>query len=110
MGKLARALYGTRDAPLAWLTVVRSDMKEMGLEECKVTNGVFTHPERGLRAVVHVDDFPLSGKGHQLQWFRDHLTKMYELKVQVAGWAHGDVKELQFLGKVIRLTPTGIEF
>ena len=27
VGKLARALYGTRDAPLAWLTVVKSDMK-----------------------------------------------------------------------------------
>ena len=104
-----RALYGTRDAPLAWLTVVKSDMKEMGFHECKVTNGVFTHPERGLRTVVHVDDFLLSGEGHQLQWFRDHLTKKYELKVQVAGWAPGDDRELKFLGRVIRLTQTGIE-
>ena len=30
LGKLVRALYGTRDAPLAWLTVVKSDMREMG--------------------------------------------------------------------------------
>jgi len=109
VGKLVRALYGTRDAPLAWLTVVKSDMKEMGFEECKVTNGVFTHPVRGLRAVVHVDDFLMSGDGHQLQWFRDHMSKKYELKVQVAGWAHGDARELQFLGRVIRLNHTGIE-
>ena len=27
VGKLVRALYGTRDAPLAWQTVVKSDMK-----------------------------------------------------------------------------------
>ena len=46
-GKLVRALYGTRDAPLAWLTVVKSDMKEKGFHECKVANGVFTHTERG---------------------------------------------------------------
>ena len=81
----------------------------MGFTECKVTNGVFTHPERDLRAVVHVDDFLITGEGHQLSWFRDHMAKKYELKVQVAGWDHGDARELQFLGRTIRLTQTGIE-
>ena len=33
----------------------------------------------------------------------------YELKVQVAGWDRDDSRELQFLGRVIRLTQTGIE-
>ena len=28
VGKLVRALYGTRDAPLAWLTVVKSDLRD----------------------------------------------------------------------------------
>ena len=60
VGKLIRALYGTRDAPLAWQTVVKKDMKELGFEECKVTNGVFTHAVRDLRTVAHVDDFLLS--------------------------------------------------
>ena len=109
VGKLVRSLYGTRDAPLAWLTVVKSDMKELGFKECKVTNGVFTHPGRNLRVVVHVDDFLLSGEGHHLTWFRDQLSKKYEFKVQVAGWEHSDNKELSFLGRVIRLTATGIE-
>ena len=70
MGKLVRALYGTRDAPLAWQTVVNSDMKELGFDECKVTNGVFTHRERDLRAVAHVDGFL-----HDLFWFRDQRLK-----------------------------------
>ena len=74
VGKLVRSLYGTRDAPLAWLTVVKSDMKELGFKECKVTNGVFTHPGRDLRVVVNVDDFLLSGEGHNLLWFRDQLA------------------------------------
>ena len=30
VGQLIRALYGTRDAPLAWLTVVKNCMKTMG--------------------------------------------------------------------------------
>ena len=62
VGKLIRALYGTRDAPLAWQTVVRSGMRELGFDECKATNGVFTHSERDLRVVTHVDDFLLSGE------------------------------------------------
>ena len=84
-------------------------MHEMGFQECKVTNGVFTHSERDLRVVVHVDDFLLSGEGHQLLWFRDQMMRKYELKVQVAGWSREDNKELSFLGRVIRTTPTGIE-
>ena len=108
MGKLVRALYGTRDAPLAWLTFVKNDMKEMGFQECKVPNGVFTHPERGLRVVAHVDDVLLSGEGHHLLWFRDHMMKKYELKVQVAGWGCDDAKELESLGRVLRTTPMGI--
>ena len=104
-----RALYGTRDAPLAWLTVVKSDMKEMHFDECKVTNGVFTHRERGLRVVAHVDDFLLSGKVEDLYWFRDQMMKKYELKVQVIGWNQEDEKELSVLGRVFRATPTGVE-
>ena len=84
-------------------------MKTLGFTECKVTNGVFTHPERDLRVVVHVDDFLLSGEAHQLSWFQDMMAKMYELKVQVAGWDRNDNRELQFLGRVIRLTHEGIE-
>ena len=109
VGKLVRALYGTRDAPLAWQTVVKKDMKESGFEECKVTNGVFTHGTRDIRVVAHVDDFLLSGELHDLVWFRDQLLKKYELKVQVAGWGRDDNKELSFLGRVIRLTPSGVE-
>ena len=84
-GKLIRALYGTRDAPLAWQTVVKKDMKELGFEECKVTNGVFTHAVRDLRTIAHVDDSLLSGEYHDLIWSRDKLLEEYELKVQIAG-------------------------
>ena len=56
-------------------------MKELGFEECKVTNGVYTHSERDLRTVAHVDDFLLSGELHDLLWFRDRLLEKYELKV-----------------------------
>ena len=84
-------------------------MKELGFEECKVTNGVFAHAVRDLRTVAHVDDFLLSGEYNDLIWFHDKLLEKYELKVQIAGWGRDDDKELSFLGRKIRLTPTGIE-
>ena len=37
VGKLVRSFYGTRDAPLAWLTGVKQEMRDMGFTECKVT-------------------------------------------------------------------------
>ena len=80
-------------------------MKELGFEECKVTNGVYTHLQRDLRTVAHVDDFLLSGEISDLLRFRDRLLEKYELKVQIAGWNQEDAKELSFLGRVIRLTP-----
>ena len=92
VGKLIRALYGTRDAPPAWQIVVRSDMKMLVFYECKATNGVFTHRERDLRAVAHVHDFLLSGEMQDLSWFRDWMEEKYELKVQVAGWEQGDAR------------------
>ena len=80
-----------------------------GFEECKVTNGVFTHSQRDLRTVAHVDDFLVSGELHDLLCFRNQLHEKYELKVQVAGWGWEDDKGSSFLVRVIRLTPTGIE-
>ena len=109
MGQLVRALYGTRDAPLAWQNVVKEDMKTLGFEECKVTTGVFTHRVRDLRLVVHVDVFPASGEKGDLIWFKEEFAKTYELKVQVAGWESGDEKKLSFLGRTIRTTPDGVE-
>ena len=84
-------------------------MNMLGFDECKVTTGAFTHRERDLRAVAHVDDFLLSGEINDPTWFRDRLKDKYELKVQVAGWERGDAKELSFLGRVIRTLSTGIE-
>ena len=87
VGKLIRALYRTRDAPLAWQTVVKKDMKELGYDECKVTNGVFTHAVRDLRTVAHVDGFLLSGEYHDLIWFRDGGSRAHATTAACMGTA-----------------------
>ena len=84
--------------PLAWQKVVKETMRALGVDECKVTTGVFTHRVRDLRLVAHVDDFLASGERRDLTWFKEEMAKTYELKVQFAGWETGDGKELRFLG------------
>ena len=86
VGRLNKTLYGTRDAPVAWLRAVRGDMETLGFLECKVTTGVFVHPVRDLRVVTHVDDFLVAGELEELLWLRDEMSNKYELKVQLAGW------------------------
>ena len=108
VGLLKRTLYGTRDAPVAWLRAVREDMEAMGFVECKVTTGVFVHPVRDVRVVTHVDDFLVAGEHDDIIWLRDEMAQKYELKVQIAGWEPGDEKELSFLGRTIRLGPDGV--
>ena len=98
MSKLVRALYGTRDAPLAWQGAVKGDMSAFGFEECKVTTGVFTHRARDLRAVAHVDDFLVSGEMYDLAWY-----------VQIARWERGGERDESFLGRTIRTTTFGVE-
>merc|ERR1712127_627023 len=36
VGRLNKTLYGTRDAPVAWLRVVREEVETLGVLECKV--------------------------------------------------------------------------
>ena len=85
VGRLAKTLYGTRDAPVAWQRVVNNGIAILGFEECKVTSGVYIHRGRDLRAVTHLDDFLVAGEKHQVKWLKDELSKKYELKANVAG-------------------------
>lgn len=108
VGRLNKTLYGTRDAPVAWLRAVREDMEAMGFLECKVTTDVFAHPVRDIRVVPHVDDWLVASDRDDVLWLRDEKSQKYELKVQLAGWDQGDEKELSLLGRTIKLGPDGV--
>ena len=57
MGKLERAMYGTRGAPQVWQEEVRANMQELGFRECATQPGVYCHEKRNIYVVSHVDDF-----------------------------------------------------
>ena len=45
MGKLSKAMYGTRDAPQVWQEEVRMTMTEMRFKECITKPGIYYHEE-----------------------------------------------------------------
>ena len=46
MGKLSKAMYGTRDAPQVWQEEVRATMMAMGFTECITQPGIYYHEDR----------------------------------------------------------------
>ncbi len=66
----------------------------------------FSHWERNLRVVTHVDDFLASREMRNLAWFKGELAR---LKVDIAGWEPGYRREIWLLGRTIRTTQYGVE-
>lgn len=108
IGRLVRALYGTRDAPLAWQRVVKKFMIERGFHHSHIAQGIYVHRARDLRIVCHVDDFLVTGPADQVEWFRSEMASAYEVKHQTLGWNYGDEEKVNFLGRMIRRTNKGL--
>ena len=62
VGRLRKAMYGTRSAAQAWQREVNETMKEIGFKVCKVSPCIFYHSQRRIRSMIHGDDFMSSGK------------------------------------------------
>jgi hypothetical protein len=73
---------------------------------------VFWHPGRGIRTLVHGDDYASTGSLAQLDWLKDQLEKKFEMKTQLVG--HSDredvLREAKILNRVVRATQDGWEY
>ena len=56
VGKLERAMCGTRDAPMIWQDHLRETLLDMKFKECISHPGVFQHEPRDSLLCVNVDD------------------------------------------------------
>ena len=55
VGKLVKALYGTRDAPLAWQETLTKFLIELGFQASKLHPALFHHPSRDVDlALIHI--------------------------------------------------------
>ena len=77
VGKLERAMYGTRDAPMTWQDHVRETLR------------------------VHVDDLLCTGVRDDLMWLKKHLLKKYELETLFMGEDNDMVKKAVYLSRTL---------
>ena len=83
-GKLIKAMYGTRDAARNWEYEYVEFMEGIGFKRGQSTPCIFWHKEKGVRAVVHGDDFILLGHEVAVDWFRDKIQDKFEVKLRGA--------------------------
>jgi hypothetical protein len=98
VGKLIKAMYGTRAAPQVWQSVVRSNMVALGFDMNPIFPCVYNHRERDMTVVTHVDDFLCSGQKKDLLWFRSMLNNQFELTSDILGTSADESLEITFLG------------
>ena len=106
VGRLKKAMCGTRSAPLMWQKMVRQVMAKLGSKDCITVPCMFYHQERDMYVFVHVDDFLCFGEVKDLKWFQESLEKEFELKaeiIQPGGSA-------AYLGRTISWEHDGIGF
>ena len=110
-GLLRRHMYGTRRAAEGWQDECSASLVDMGFTQGAASPCVFSHPDRGIMASVHGDDFTPAGPKRQLDWFERSMKERYELTVGGRlGPGPNDDKEATVLNRVIRWTPQGLEY
>jgi hypothetical protein len=109
--RLKRCLYGTRDAPKRWEAYVADVMRSLGFRRGRASPCCFYHSARGLRCVVHGDDFVMAGPPSELEWFKRAVSDSFLTKeVGTLGDGAGEVSELRILNRVVRWTSEGLTY
>jgi len=69
--------------------------------------GVYYHPIKKLRIMIHVDDFMVIGSASDAQWSENQMKEKYEITCTTLGQNFED--EVKYLNGSIRLTRAGLE-
>ena len=97
-GLLQKRLYGTRDAASKTQAEIKSFMPSTGFRWARYNPCTYWNPEKGLKTMTHGDDFVTSGFDNNLEWLREEIAKIFQIKIQMIGPNH--VKE----GKIFNRT------
>ena len=108
-GKLVHWLYGCRPAAQAWEEHYSALLGEGGFRRLRSVPVAFAHEVRDIMGVVHGDDFVFVGMDKDLDWVLNLLRAQYEVKNRGRlGTGPGDVREIDMLGRIIKLGVDGI--
>jgi hypothetical protein len=101
-GRLVKAMYGTRDAAQNWEYEYVDFMKGAGFVQGKANPCMFYHPGRNIRAVVHGDDFTLTGFDEDLDWYRKKIAERFDVKFRARlGEDQWDDKSVRILNRIV---------
>ncbi len=79
VGKLVKAMYGARDAPLIWQAELRRVMEKLGFEARVLQPGLYHNKARDTDVVAQVDDFWRTGRDQDLKWLHDKLKEEFDI-------------------------------
>ena len=97
--KLRMSMYGTKAAAQNWQKKVEETMASLGFSIGKASPVLFYHPQRGLKCLVHGDDFVVSGEPVDLVWMRNELESKLEINTTILGDGPGMAKEVKILNR-----------
>ena len=76
------SMYGTRDAASNWEDKYASHLIACGLTQGKSPPCIFFHKERGIRCVVHGDDFTFLGNDEGLDFATTVMKEEYDINLR----------------------------
>ena len=101
VGRLNRALHGTRDAAINGAQAYSEVLQKMWLAKGSSSPCSFYHKELAIRTVVHGGDFMSEGPGENLKLMDAEMRKSFALKTEILGGDKGDVQSLRVLNRQI---------
>ena len=110
MGRLEKAMCGTRDAPAAWQSEVERTMKETGFKQSPTTPCVCFNEATNVRVVVHVDNCLCTGPEPGLANLRRCLQNKYVIKFEILGAGANEKKAGKFLGRATKWIENGLTY
>ena len=93
MGKLEKAMYGTRDAAVNLEEAYASVFERNGFKRGKANPCTFRCDKQKLSVLVHGDDFLAAGPSKKkLMWLKNVMSTAFESKHQMMGPCPGMAK------------------
>ena len=108
VGFLRKSMYGLRDAPQVWQSVVTAMLEERGYKPLVGTQCSYVNMAEDTHIVAHVEDFLVLGSHDQLLSLLGVLQAAgFECSGQILGDDEGEVSQIKFLGRTISLVEGG---
>ena len=109
--RLNVSMYGTRDAASNWEDKYASHLIACGFTQGKSSPCIFFHKERGIRCVVHGDDFTFLGNDEGLDFATTIMKEEYDINLRERlGPEKGDQKSITILNRFVDWRQDGIYY